>query len=85
MELDKKKHEIMSLLDARCELLNYRQEHNQTVSKIKETLKEWADALRFHGGTVAERIGSAAVRDAAEKNVRVRNVRRLSQRKRLLC
>ena len=65
MELDEKKHGIMSLLDARCELLNCRQGHNQAVSKFKDTLKGWADAIRFHGGTVAERMGSIALHDAA--------------------
>ena len=64
MELDEKKHGIMSLLDARCELLNCRQGHNQAVSKYKETLKGWADAIRFHGGSVAERIGSVPAQDA---------------------
>ncbi len=65
MELDEKKHGTMSLLDARCELLNCCQGHNnQTISKFKETLKGWADAIRFHGGTVAERIGSTPAIDA---------------------
>jgi hypothetical protein len=64
MELDEKKHGTMSLLDAQCELLNCRQGHNQTVSKFKETLKGWADAIRFHGGSVAERVGSVSILDA---------------------
>jgi hypothetical protein len=64
MELDEKKHGIMSLLDARCELLNCRQAHNQTVSKYRETLKGWADAIRFHGGSVAEKIDSVSMFDA---------------------
>ena len=67
MELDEKKHGIMSLLDARCELLNCKQGHNQAVSKFKETLKGWADAIRFHGGTVAERIGTVGTHDEAGK------------------
>ena len=64
MELDEKKHGIMSLLDARCEFLNCRQAHNQTVSKYRETLKGWADAIRFHGGSVAEKIDSVSMFDA---------------------
>ncbi len=48
----------MSLLDARCELLNCRQGYRQTVSKVKQTLKGWADESKLHGGMVAERIGS---------------------------
>ena len=84
MELDQKKHGNMSLLDARCELLNCRQGHNQTVSKFKETLKGWADAIRLHGGTVAERVGcSVNIRDAAG-NERTAMQREELRRKRLL-
>ena len=66
MELDKKKHGTMSLLDARCELLTCQQGHNQTVGEYKETLKGWTDPIRFHGGTVAERIGAVPMHDAAD-------------------
>ena len=36
---------------------------SQSVSKFKESLKGWAVSIRFHGGMVAERIGSVDVRD----------------------
>jgi hypothetical protein len=47
MELNKKKHGNMSLLNVGCKLLNCRQRHNQAISKFKETLKGWANAIWF--------------------------------------
>ena len=64
MELQEKKHGIMSMLDARWNLLSCRQAQSQSVGEYKATIKEWADAIRFHGGTVAERVDLVPMEDA---------------------
>jgi len=48
----------MSLLDARCNLLNFRQTQGQSVNNFKEILKGWADAICFHSGSIAERTSA---------------------------
>ena len=45
----------MSLLDARCNLLNCRQTQGQSVNDFKEILKGWVDAIRFCSGSIANR------------------------------
>ena len=37
-------------------MLNCKQGQGQSVSEYKELIKGWADAIIFHGGTVAEKI-----------------------------
>lgn len=63
LELDEKRNGIMSLLDARGHLLNCRQGQNQPVGVYREIIKGWADAIRFHGGTIAERTSAVPEAD----------------------
>jgi hypothetical protein len=63
LELDEKKHGVLSLLDARFNMLSCRQGTNQTVSNYREAIKGWADAIMFHGGSVAERVGTVPLFD----------------------
>ena len=65
LQFDEKRNGIMSLLDARSSLLNCKQQQGQSVSVYKETLKGWADAIHFHGGTVAERVNAVPATDTA--------------------
>jgi hypothetical protein len=64
LQFDETKHGTLSLLNARGNLLNCRQQQDQAVNVYKEILKGWADAIQFHGGTVAEQIGAVPTRDA---------------------
>ena len=63
--LDKKTNGIMSLLDARCNTLTCCQAPDQSIYVFKESLKGWADAIRFHGCAVAEKISSVPLQDAS--------------------
>ena len=63
LQFDEKRNGIMSLLDARSSLLNCRQQQGQPVDVYKEIIKGWADAIHFHGGTVAERVSAVPETD----------------------
>jgi hypothetical protein len=52
----------LAMQDVKCSTAA-KQGHNQTISMFKETLNGWAEAIRIHGGTVAERISSDGARD----------------------
>ena len=56
MELQEKRHRTWSSVDARLNFLSCKQAPSQSVAEFKATVKNWADAIRFHGGTVAENI-----------------------------
>jgi hypothetical protein len=79
LKFDEKRNDILSLLDARCSLLNCRQLEDQPVDVYKETLKGWADAIQFHGGTVAEKIDAVPAQDA------LGNVRTMVEREEIAC
>ena len=56
LQFNEKRYGNLSLTDARWNMLNCRQQQDQSVAEYKEILKGWADAIDFHGGTVAERL-----------------------------
>lgn len=56
MELQEKRHRTSSSVDARLNFLSSKQQPSQTIAEFKATVKNWADAIRFHGGTVAENV-----------------------------
>ena len=56
MELREKRHRTSSSVEARLNFLSCKQQPSQTIAEFKATVKNWADAIRFHGGTVAENV-----------------------------
>ena len=63
LQFDEKRHGVLSLCDARENLLTCRQRQDQSVAEYKEILKGWADAIIFHGGTVAKKPGAVPLED----------------------
>ena len=57
LQFNEKRYGTISLLDARWNMLNCRQEQDQSVAEYKEILKGWADAIDFHGGTDGGKVG----------------------------
>ena len=56
MELQERRHHTSSSVDARLNFLSSKQQPSQTIAEFKATVKNWADAIHFHGGTVAENV-----------------------------
>jgi len=54
LQFDEKKNGFISLLDARTSFLTCKQGPQQTPDAYLETLRAWADAIEYYGGSVAE-------------------------------
>ena len=57
---DQKKNDVLSLIEARTNLLTCKQAPGQSIYAYREILKGWADAIKFHGGSVAEKPAKIA-------------------------
>jgi Zinc knuckle len=63
LQFDEKRNVFISLLDARTSLLNCRLQQGQSASDYLETLRGWADTIKYHGGTMAENFTLIAEKD----------------------
>lgn len=54
LQFDETKYGFVSIMDARANFLNCRQGQGQTAADFIEQLRSWADAIEYHGGSVAE-------------------------------
>ena len=71
LQFDEKRNVFISLLDARTSFLNCQQKQGQSADEYLETLQGWADAIEYHGGTVAENHTLIPAKDDQGKTLTV--------------
>jgi hypothetical protein len=54
LQFDETKYGFISIMDARASFLNCRQGQGQTAEDYLKQVQSWADAIEYHGGSVAE-------------------------------